>query len=145
MPVNYLSFKDLEKVVGFKSAKETNNIKEFERIIFENGADITKPYKIEDCFHRPRTSNIAYNGLRVVFQERLDRDWVTGKAASLDAYVEASGDISMVRELQSLNPRNDTSWDEEKHLSIEIPEDSPFDKEAPELEDKEVVILREID
>lgn len=144
MPVNYLSFKDLEQVVGFKSAKETNNKAEFERILFENGADITKSYKIEQCLHRPRTSNIAYEGLRVVFQERLDQDWIKGKGASLDAIVESHGDISLVRELQSLNPRNDNSWYEEKYLSVEIPEDNIFEVEFSDLEDKEDLVLRGI-
>jgi len=118
-PTNYLSFADLDKVVGFKSCKETNNKEEFLRIIYENGADITKPFFIEKVMHRLRTSNDVVDGLRVVFTERTCKEWKMSGACSMEAYVfTEDGDLRS--ELNSLDPskRNhrhvadeDIDWD----------------------------------
>jgi len=118
-PIQYLSFADLDKVVGFKSCKETNNKEEFLRIIYENGADITKPFFIEKVMHRLRTSNDVVDGLRVVFTERVDKEWKMSGACSTDAYLfTEDGDLRS--ELNSLDPskRNhrhvadeDIDWD----------------------------------
>jgi hypothetical protein len=118
-PVQYLSFADLDKVVGFKSCKETNNKEEFLRIIYKNGADITKPFFIEKVNHRMRTSNDAVDGLRVVFTERTDKSWKMSGACSTEAYLfTEDGDLRS--ELNSLDPskRNhrhvadeDIDWD----------------------------------
>lgn len=105
MPPNqFLSFFDLNKVTGFKSAKETGNKEELERILFENGADITKPYRLEKCNHRPRTSNAPYFGFRFVFSERIDQVWKHSGACSMDAYLYTK-DHSLRKELLSLDPR----------------------------------------
>jgi len=118
-PVQYLSFADLDKVVGFKSCKETNNKEEFLRIIYKNGADITKPFFIEKVNHRMRTSNDVVDGLRVVFTERTDQAWRLSGACSTEAYLfTEDGDLRS--ELNSLDPskRNhrhvadeDIDWD----------------------------------
>ena len=118
-PVQYLSFADLDKVVGFKSCKETNNKEEFLRIIYKNGADITKPFFIEKVNHRMRTSNDVVDGLRVVFTERTDQPWRLSGACSTEAYLfTEDGDLRS--ELNSLDPskRNhrhvvdeDIDWD----------------------------------
>src|SRR5690606_33033656 len=85
-PQNYLSFKDLEAVVGFRSSLMTENIQEFERILHENGADIYKPYNVIKCLHRPRTDNKPYDGFRVEFTERTDKEWRSSGVASLEAW-----------------------------------------------------------
>jgi hypothetical protein len=103
-PQQYLSFYDLNQVLGFKSAKETNNKAELERILFENGADISKPYKLEKCQHRPRTSPTPYFGFRLVFTERTDKAWRHSGACSMEAYCHTE-DSSLTRELLSLDPR----------------------------------------
>ena len=103
-PQQYLSFHDLNQVVGFKSAKETGDKKELERILWESGVDITKPYKMEKCHHRPRTSNKPYFGFRFVFTERCDLPWRHSGACSMEAYCY-SEDSSLTRELLSLDPR----------------------------------------
>lgn len=132
---NYLSFKDLEGVIGFQSAKETNNIQEFERILFEHGVDVSLPYTIEYSTHRPRTSNIPYEGLRVSFSERIDPSWIASGAASLNAIIESNSDRSLVNELHSLNP-------EGRSRSV-FENDLEFSKELPVLE--EVITIIEDD
>jgi hypothetical protein len=130
---NYLSFKDLEGVIGFQSAKENNDVQELERILYEHGADITQPYKIEFVNHRPRTSNIPYEGLRVSYMERLDPSWIASGAASLNAIIESHSDRSLVKELHSLNPegRGQTSVFEN---------DLEFSTPLPDLEEMITVI-----
>lgn len=103
-PQQYLSFHDLNQIIGFKSAKETGDKQELERILWENGADITKPYKLEKCNHRPRTSNVPYFGFRFVFSERTDLEWKHSGACSMEAYCY-SEDSSLTQELLSLDPR----------------------------------------
>jgi len=104
-PKNYLSFYDLEGVVGFQSCKETRSKEELERILWEHGADISKPYQLRFCTHRPRTSNIPYTGLRVEFTERTDKEHLLSGIASLEAQLFTK-DKSLVAELLSLDPRN---------------------------------------
>lgn len=121
----YLSFKDLEGVVGFTSCKETQNKEELERILWEHGADITKPFYIRKCAHRPRTSNIPYDGFRVEFSERLDEAWLRGGAASEEAKLFTT-DASLSEMLSSLDPRNARNikrdYDEDVAVSVDIPE-----------------------
>ena len=104
LPINYLSFYDLDKVVGFMSCKENQDKEEFERILFENGIDTSKKYYIEKCLHRPRTSNIPYDGFRVVAKERTDLEWRLSGAASLEAKL-FTDDKSLMDELLSLDGR----------------------------------------
>lgn len=104
-PISFLSFFDLDRVVGFKSCKEEENIVELQRILFENGADISKPYLIRKCQHRPRTSNIIYDGFRVEFSERTDLAWRLSGAATFEALIYTD-DESLRKELRSLDPRN---------------------------------------
>lgn len=138
---NYLSFKDLENVVGFKSAKETNNQQELERILYENGADISKPYSIEYNIHRPRTSNIPYEGLRVNFIERTDDAWIATGAATLDAVIANSKDDSLIDELLSLNPHNTSIsvFENDVMLSSELP---PLEETEDDI-DLDVSILKD--
>ena len=122
-PCNFLSVKDLEGVVGFMSCKETQDKQELERILWENGADITKPYLLRKVLHRPRTSNIIYDGMRFEFSERTDRDWIVNGAPSLEAQLFTK-DKSLAAELMSLDPRNAANkkkdFTEDSECSVEV-------------------------
>lgn len=122
-PQNYLSFFDLQNVVGFISAKENQDKEELSRILWENGADISKPYTINYCCHRPRTSNIPYEGFRVEFTERTDKEWLLSGCASDDAKFHTL-DISLKLELLRLDPRNSVHKkkpvDEDVECSVEV-------------------------
>lgn len=104
-PQNYLSFFDLKGVVGFKSCKETQNKEELERILWTHGADISKPYTIKYCLHKPRTSQLPYEGFRIDFTERLDREHLLSGIASLEAKLFTK-DASLRDALAELDPRN---------------------------------------
>jgi DNA-directed RNA polymerase alpha subunit len=108
-PQNYLSFADLQNVVGFRSSLMTENTKEFERILFENGADISKPYNVVRCLHRPRTSNKPYDGFRVEFTERTDKEWRNTGVASLEAWVFSSKDKSLQQEMRNMSRERNNS------------------------------------
>ena len=121
MAENYLSFYDLNQVTGFKSAKETNNKEEFERILYENGADLSFGYRVLNCLHRPRTSPIEYDGLMVRFVERMDKAWLKSGAASLEAIIDSSKDRSLIKELNSLDPSTGQEW-EDRLVYLDLPE-----------------------
>lgn len=122
-PCNFLSFKDLEGVVGFMSCKETQDKSELERILWENGADITKEYLIRKVPHRSRTSNQIYDGFRVEFTERTDRGWLLNGAPSLEAQMFTK-DLSLRLELCRLDPRNAANkkkdFTEDSECSVEV-------------------------
>ena len=107
-PRQYISFKDLEGVVGFQSCKETQNTEELRRILWEHGADISKQFYLKKCLHRPRTSHLPFDGIRVEFVERVDRDWLVNGAPSIEAQLFTK-DKSLAAELMSLDPRNSVS------------------------------------
>jgi hypothetical protein len=112
-PQNYLSFYDLQGVVGFSSALMTQNTQEFERILFENGADTSKPYNVVNCTHRPRTSNKPYEGFRIEFTERTDKAWRDTGAASLEAWVFSGNDKSLHQELRNMSRERNHSVERE--------------------------------
>lgn len=122
-PHQYLSFKDLEGVVGFQTAKETQDKELLESILWTYGADVTKPYVIRKTLHRPRTSKEVYDGFRVEFTERLDKDYLLSGMASLEAQLFTK-DKSLTAELLSLDPRNAANkkkdFTEDSECSIEV-------------------------
>jgi hypothetical protein len=125
-PHQYLSFKDLEGVIGFQTSKETQNKELFESIIWTYGADTTKPYIIRKVLHRPRTSKEVYDGFRVEFTERLDKEYLLSGMASIEAQLFTK-DKSLAAELMSLDPRNAANkkkdFTEDSECSVEVYED----------------------
>lgn len=107
-PHQYLSFKDLEGVIGFQTCKETQDKDLLESILWTYGADISKPYIIRKVLHRPRTSKEVYDGFRVEFTERLDKEYLLSGMASIEAQLFTK-DKSLAAELMSLDPRNSVS------------------------------------
>lgn len=116
IPQNYLSFFDLEGVVGFASCKETQDKAMLEDILWRHGADISKPYTIKYCLHKPRTSNLPYEGFRIDFTERLDKEHLLSGIASLEAKLFTK-DASLRDALAELDPRN------ARHLKRDYEED----------------------
>lgn len=102
-PTNWLSFKDLNKLPDFRLAIMRQDQESFERILYENGADLSYGYNVVKCLHRPRTENMPYDGFRVEFVERLDSDWVKSGAASEEAMYASQRDF-LKGELETLNP-----------------------------------------
>ncbi len=103
-PVQYLSFADLDGVLGFMSCKENQDKDLFEEILWKHGLDITSKYYIEKCLHRPRTKKEVFDGFRVVAKERTDLEWRLSGAASLEAKL-FTDDKSLMDELLSLDGR----------------------------------------
>jgi hypothetical protein len=102
-PMIYLSFYDLDQIVGFKSAKETNNLQELDRILWQCGLDISKGHCIRKCLHRPRSSNIPYDGLRFEGTERVDKEYLISGLASTEAKLFTE-DSSLREALRQLDP-----------------------------------------
>lgn len=109
-----LSFFDLEKVEGWSSAWQTQDKKDVEKYLFENGMDTAQPYDIRVCMHRTLCNKVEY-GPRFEGQERRDTFWLKSGAASMDAIITSSGDPFLVGELYSkcrTGVAADMSWDE---------------------------------
>lgn len=118
-PQQYLSFFDLQRLPEFNSVLMKEDIITFERLLYENGADIDKGYYVRDCIHRPRTSNEIYYGFRVEFSERCDSQWLASGAASEDAMYH-SVDKDMLDELIALDPhkaKKKAEWMIDRELS----------------------------
>lgn len=123
-PHQYLSFKDLEGVIGFQTAKETQDKELLESILWTYGADTTKPYIVRKTLHRPRTSKEVYDGFRVEFTERLDKEYLLSGMASIEAQLFTK-DKSLAAELMSLDPRNArankrSGFEDEVECSVEV-------------------------
>jgi hypothetical protein len=122
-PKNYLSFFDLQGVVGFQSCKETQDKGRLEEILWSHGADISKPYQIRFCTHRPRTSNIPYTGMRIEYTERTDKEHLLSGIASIEAQLFTK-DKSLRDALAALDPRNAANkkkdFTEDSECSVEV-------------------------
>jgi hypothetical protein len=127
-PIQYLSFYDLDGVVGFSSAKSTQNKEMLEDILWRHGADISKPYYIKKCLHRPRTSNQPYDGFRIEFTERTDKEYLLSGIASHEAQIFTT-DQSLADELASLDPRN------ARNKKRDFDEDAPCGVDVNEFEE----------
>lgn len=109
-PSQYLSFYELMKVDGFSSSIMKDDTTTFRRILWENGCDIDKPFKLVKCVHRPRTSNEPYEGFKIDYSERVDKEWIDSGAASLNAYAYSAKKGDLVSELLNLDPNNQKKY-----------------------------------
>jgi len=113
--VNYsLSLSDLLLVDGFKEAFATWDTDEIDRILFENGMDVSQFYDKVFCQHR-NLRNTVVSCIRFEGYEREDKDWLGGPYASLEAHIAACPDASKRVHLAMLNPRGsvDNLWEDE--------------------------------
>lgn len=103
-PVNFLSFGDLQLLPEFRLCLMRQDKDTFERILWENGLDVSSGYNVKKSHHRLRTSNSSYYGFRVEARERTDLAWKHSGACSMEAYCHTK-DFSLTKELINLDPR----------------------------------------
>ena len=118
-PRQFLSFYDLQRLPEFRLSLMREDLSSFEKLLYENGADVDKGYYVRKCKHRPRTSNEIYDGFRVEFSERCDLEWLASGAASEDAMYH-SVDKDMLDELIALDPhkaKRKAEWMIDRELS----------------------------
>lgn len=135
-----LSLYDLNQIVGFKSVKETNSREELERILFECGMDVTKTYILRKCLHRPRSSNLPYDGFRFEGTERLDKPYLMSGLASLEAKLFTK-DIELRKELNRLDPNKMYKRSFEDDAKVHI--DTFRDDEVYQLEGVDAIVAVE--
>lgn len=141
VPYN-LSMYDLLQIPLFKMAAKQNDVRVLESVLWENGLDVTKPYKGVKRLHRALTTNNPINMIRYEGWERSDKDYINSGNCSLDAYVNNSGDASLVRELQSLTPKKSKDFDDDMFLGIDIPEDTEYEVDLNNLEVEDNNVVR---
>lgn len=95
-----LSISDLLLIDDFKVAFGKDDKKTIERILFENGMDVSEPYSLEFSKHRNLRGNIV-SCERYVGEERQDRSWLKSGAASWDCIVE-SCDLDLRIQLKTM-------------------------------------------
>lgn len=118
-PRQFLSFFDMQRLPEFRLSLMREDLSSFEKLLYENGADIDKGYYVRKCKHRPRTSNEIYDGFRVEFVERTCKEWLASGAASEDAMYH-SVDKDMLDELIALDPhkaKRRGAWMDDRELS----------------------------
>lgn len=108
-----LSFADLMLVDGFKEAVQQNDTATVQRILFENGMEVSKHHDVRICNHRTLT-NKEFNGPRYEGEERLDTVWIKSGCASLEAIIESAKDPSVRFELRvmSRQVQQDRAWEQ---------------------------------
>lgn len=100
----YLSFVDVENVVGFQEAWKTQDKDKVEAILFSLGVDLENGYEIEINTHRTRISQQIEYGPRFSFSERKDKTWQqTGM--SIEDQIANCTDISLQIMLKGMSKR----------------------------------------
>lgn len=98
-----LSFYDLGKVNGFDHAVVLGNKREVERILFENGLNVSEKYEYARNTHRTLEGK-QYTGVRVEGVERTDPEWIASGCASMQAKIEAgTEDITLRHVLRRMS------------------------------------------
>jgi hypothetical protein len=108
-----LSFYDLMQYAPFKEAVKNEDKEAMEKILWEAGVDLKQGYEIVSILHRPNTTNEPWFGCRIEGFQRIDKAWLDGGAATLEAHIAACTDPSKRTELRLLNPEGyaDYSFD----------------------------------
>lgn len=83
-----LSISDLLLIDSFKKAFGEEDKQTIEKILYENGMDVTEPYTLEFSKHRNLRGNIV-SCERYVGEERRDKNWLNSGAASWESVVES--------------------------------------------------------
>lgn len=109
-----LSISDLLLIKDFQTAFGNDDKQAIEKILFENGMDITEPYTVEFSQHRNLRDQIVSCD-RYVGEERQDKNWLKGGAASWEAQVEAC-DLDLRIQLKSMGK----SYNNSGHIISEL-------------------------
>lgn len=83
----YLSMSDLVLVDKFKEAFSSGDRDKVLDILYENGMDVKRPISSELVQHRNLQNQIV-TCVRLVGNERTDKDWRNSGAASITAWVD---------------------------------------------------------
>lgn len=102
VPISY-SFKDLLLNPVFKMSAKQDDKFLMEKCFYEVGIDTSQPYEIIHCNHRTRLSNEPWEGLMVIGEERLDKEWLNSGYASYEAKIHTN-DPFLRETLKGLDP-----------------------------------------
>lgn len=97
-----LSFHDLSMVDGFIEAIKCDNKKIFDEILYRNGMEVSLGYEIRSSTHRTLIGKV-WTGSRVEGFERIDKNWIATGAASREAIIESTPDITLRKELREMS------------------------------------------
>lgn len=109
-----LSISDLLLIKEFQTAFGNDDKQAIEKILFENGMDIEEPYTVEFSQHRNLRGQVVSCD-RYVGEERQDKNWLKGGAASWEAQVEAC-DLDLRIQLKSMGK----SYNNSGHIISEL-------------------------
>lgn len=109
-----LSISDLLLISSFQEAFGNDDKQAIEKILFENGMDIEEPYTVEFSQHRNLRGQIVSCD-RYVGEERQDKNWLKGGAASWEAQVEAC-DLDLRIQLKTMGK----SYNNSGHIISEL-------------------------
>lgn len=102
-----LSVSDLLLIKDFQVAFGNDDKQAIEKILFENGMDVTEPYTVEFSKHRNLRGHIVSCD-RYVGEERQDKNWLKGGAASWEAQVEAC-DLDLRIQLKTMGKQSNNT------------------------------------
>lgn len=109
-----LSISDLLLIKEFQTAFGNDDKQAIEKILFENGMDIEEPYTVEFSQHRNLRGQVVSCD-RYVGEERQDKNWLKGGAASWEAQVEAC-DLDLRIQLKTMGK----SYNNSGHIISEL-------------------------
>lgn len=109
-----LSISDLLLIKDFQTAFGNDDKQAIEKILFENGMDITEPYTVEFSQHRNLRGQIVSCD-RYVGEERQDKCWLKSGAASWESQVEAC-DLDLRIQLKTMGK----SYNNSGHIISEL-------------------------
>lgn len=101
-----LSVSDLLLIEKFQEAFGKDDKKTIERILRDNGMDVTEPYSLEYSRHRNLRGNIV-SCERYVGEERNDKEWLDSGAASWECIIE-NCDLDLRIQLKTMNKQLNT-------------------------------------
>lgn len=97
-----LSFHDLSLVDGFIEAIQCQNKKILDEILYRNGMEVSLGYDITSSTHRTLIGKV-FTGNRIEGFERIDKAWIATGAASKEAIIESTPDITLRKELREMS------------------------------------------
>lgn len=108
-----ISFHILMQYPGFKEAVENNNTAFLKSVLHQMGIDVSLPYDIVSCEHRPYPNKpMSWSGPRVEGTERCDDAWLKSEYASWEVKVEATADPELRAQLKEMGRTGcaDRTW-----------------------------------
>lgn len=105
MTTTSYSLYDLMMYEEVREAVKEGDVEVFEKCLHKVGVDLTKGYCFAERLHRPihGRDNTPVMGTIVIFEERLDKEWIESGNASFEAEVRAKGDLSLEQEIVSMS------------------------------------------